>query len=84
MAKEEYITRNREWLRERSADPDVVMLDKGVCCKILKGGDGKRPSPNRNSVVTVHYTGRLINGKKFDSSRGGVAPAMRLRDLIPG
>jgi FKBP-type peptidyl-prolyl cis-trans isomerase len=40
--------------------------------------------PNRNSVVTVHYVGKTINGKTFDSSRGGVAPAFRLRELIPG
>ena len=32
----------------------------------------------------VHYTGKTINGKTFDSSRGGTAPAFRLRDLIPG
>lgn len=35
-------------------------------------------------MVVVHYTGTTINGKKFDSSRGGTAPAMRLRDLIQG
>ena len=32
----------------------------------------------------MHYTGRTINGKVFDSSRGGTPPAFRLRDLIPG
>lgn len=44
--------------------------------------DGRHPLPN--SVVTVHYTGRTINGKKFDSSLGGTPVAFRLSDLIEG
>ena len=59
-------------------------LDKGIFYKVITNGDPKRPSPGRNSVVTVHYTGKTINGRTFDSSRSGVAPAFRLRDLIPG
>lgn len=35
-------------------------------------------------MVIAHYVGKTISGKTFDSSRGGVAPAFRLRDLIPG
>ena len=83
MAKQEYIEKNRQWLREKSAEPGVNPLDKGVFYKVLKKGSGT-VSPNRGSVVTVHYTGKTINGKTFDSSRGGVAPAFRLRELIPG
>ena len=52
--------------------------------KVIGKGGQKKPSPGRNSVVTVHYTGKTINGRTFDSSRSGVAPAFRLRDLIPG
>ena len=83
MAKQEYIEKNRQWLREKSAEPGVNPLDKGVFYKVLKKGSGT-VSPNRGSVVTVHYTGKTINGKTFDSSRAGVAPAFRLRELIPG
>lgn len=84
MAKREYIEKNREWLKEKSEEDGVQMLDKGVCYRVIRKGDGKGGSPTRQSVVTVHYTGKTINGKTFDSSRGGVAPAFRLRDLIPG
>ncbi len=82
MAKQEYIEKNRQWLADKAKEPGVMALDKGIYYKSLKKGNG--PQPNRGSVVTVHYTGKTINGKTFDSSRGGVAPAFRLRDLIPG
>ncbi len=59
-------------------------IDKGIYYKVLSKGRPDGPSPTRNSVVTVHYTGRTINGKKFDSSLGGAPVAMRLRDLIQG
>ena len=84
MAKQEYIEKNRQWLRDKTAEPGVKVIDKGIAYKVLRKGDASKPSPNRGSVVTVHYTGKTINGKTFDSSRGGVAPAFRLRELIPG
>ncbi len=84
MASKDYIARNRAWLEEKSAEPDVKPLDKGIYYKVIKSGSKSAPSPNRSSVVTAHYTGKTINGKTFDSSRGGVAPAFRLRELIPG
>ncbi|MDE6491054.1 MAG: FKBP-type peptidyl-prolyl cis-trans isomerase [Muribaculaceae bacterium] len=82
MAKQDYVLKNREWLQAKADEPGVEPIDKGILYRSLKRGNGA--SPGRNSVVTVHYTGRTINGKVFDSSRGGTAPAFRLRDLIPG
>ncbi|MFA4053341.1 MULTISPECIES: FKBP-type peptidyl-prolyl cis-trans isomerase [Duncaniella] len=84
MAKQEYIDKNKEWLRAKAQEPGVKPLDKGIFYKVISKGRSDAPKPNRNSVVVVHYTGTTINGKKFDSSRGGTAPAMRLRDLIQG
>jgi peptidylprolyl isomerase len=82
MAKQEYIEKNREWLKAKSQEPGVKLIDKGIYYKTLKKGNGAKP--NRNSVVTVHYVGKTINGKQFDSSRGGAPVAFRLRELIPG
>ncbi len=84
MAKQEYIQKNREWLQQKASEPGVLALDKGILYKVIKSGNANGRTPNRNSVVTAHYIGKTINGKVFDSSRGGVAPAFRLRDLIPG
>ena len=84
MSKKEYIEKNKEWLAEKAKEVGVFQLERGVLYKVLKKGDSSKPSPTKSSVVTAHYTGKTINGKTFDSSRGGVAPAFRLRDLIDG
>lgn len=80
MAKKEYIEANRRWLEEKSKEEGVQALPQGVYYKVLKSGDSTAPSPTRRSIVTAHYTGWTINGKKFDSSRGGTPFAMRLSD----
>ena len=84
MANREYIEKNKQWLIEKSQEPGVKPLDKGIFYKELSKGKTGGATPNRSSVVTVHYTGRTINGKKFDSSLGGAPVAMRLRELIQG
>lgn len=84
MAGSDYVMKNRMWLTEKAKEPGVKTLDKNICYKVIKHGNQSGLRPDRNSVVTVHYTGKTINGKTFDSSRGGAAPAMRLRDLIQG
>ena len=84
MANKEYQEKNREWLRAKATEPGVKQLDKGVMYKVVSSGKPGGAQPNRGSVIVAHYTGRTINGKKFDSSRGGAPLAARLRELIPG
>lgn len=75
---------NKDWLAEKAKEEGVMPLPKGIYYKVLASGknDGKHPTPR--SIVTAHYTGWTINGKKFDSSRSGAPVAFRLSDLIEG
>lgn len=45
----------------------------GVHREVLRAGDGVT-RPRQGSKVTVHYTGTLTNGVKFDSSRDRGTP----------
>ena len=84
MNKREYAKANLDWLAEKAKEEGVNALPRGIYYKVLSKGndDGKHPTPR--SIVTAHYTGRTINGKKFDSSRGGAPLAVRRCDVIEG
>ena len=84
MAKQSYVQANKDWLAEKAKEEGVMALPKGVYYKVLAEGDKDSVQPTSRSIVTAHYTGKTINGKKFDSSRGGTPPAFRLSDLIEG
>ena len=82
--KKEYIAKNRQWLADKAQEAGVKPLPKGIYYKIIASGDKDGRKPSARSVVTAHYTGRTINGRTFDSSRGGSPLAARLSDLITG
>lgn len=84
MKKQEYARLNKEWLEAKAREDGVMALPGGIYYKVLKKGPGDGRHPERRSIVTAHYTGRTINGKKFDSSLGGAPMAVRLCDLIEG
>lgn len=82
-SKEAYKEANVEFLREVAGQPGVKELCNGILYRVVSSGSGK--SPNAGSVVSVFYKGSLINGKVFDdNTRGKVADAFRLRELIVG
>lgn len=78
MKKQEYAKANKEWLLEKTKEEGGREIPGGIYYKVLKEGLGDGRHPSRRSIVTAHYTGRTINGKKFDSSLGGVPLAVRL------
>ena len=84
MAKKEYIQANKDWLAAKANEEGVVALPKGIFYKVIKSGDASGAKPTRRSIITAHYVGKTINGKKFDSSLSGAPLACRLCDLIEG
>lgn len=72
-----------KFFAENSKNKDVVTLESGLQYKVIRDGIGK--SPVDTSVVTVHYTGRLLDGSVFDSSVERGQPArFPVNRVIPG
>ena len=82
--KKEYAAKNLAWLEEKSKEEGVKALAKGIYYKVIKSAEKNDKHPTPRNIITAHYSGYTINGKKFDSSRGGAPLAMRLSDLIEG
>lgn len=47
--------------------PNAITTASGLMYETVKKGDGTKPK--RGTNIKVHYTGTLLDGKKFDSSR---------------
>lgn len=71
------------FLAENATRPEVKVTATGLQYEVLTEGDGE--SPKRGDNVTVHYTGRLIDGTVFDSSVERGEPAtFGVTQVIPG
>lgn len=73
----------KEYLADNAKREGVHVTASGLQYQIIKEGTGAKPGPN--DVVTVHYTGRLIDGSVFDSSVERGEPAtFAVGQVIPG
>lgn len=71
------------FLAENGKRVEVKTTPSGLQYEVLKEGEG--PSPKPNDTVTVHYTGKLIDGTVFDSSVERGEPAtFGVTQVIPG
>ena len=75
--------KNDSFLTENKNAAGVKETASGLQYKITQVGTGKQPKAD--SIVRVHYTGKLVNGHVFDSSvERGEPVEFPLNQVIPG
>ena len=73
----------QDFLEKNKKQPGVIVTASGLQYKVLKQGTGEKPGPT--DLVRVHYEGKLLDGKVFDSSYSRGTPAeFRLNQVIKG
>jgi FKBP-type peptidyl-prolyl cis-trans isomerase len=87
--KKESETESAALFTKLKENKNVTELPSGLCYEVLKQGEG--PAPKLTDTVVVHYTGTLVNGTVFDTSREARAPGVPaepaefvLGEVIPG
>jgi FKBP-type peptidyl-prolyl cis-trans isomerase len=68
-------TAGAAFLAANAKAPGVVVLPSGLQYKVLTSGPAG-PSPKLGDVIKVHYEGKLLDGKVFDSSFERNQPAI--------
>lgn len=77
------IDEGEKFLAENKKREGVKVTPSGLQYEVIQLGTG--PKPADTSRVKVHYTGTLINGEKFDSSRDRGEPiTFTLNQVIKG
>lgn len=73
----------KKFLEENGKRVEVNVTPSGLQYEVIKEGTGKQPVASDS--VTVHYTGKLIDGTVFDSSVERGEPAtFGVTQVIPG
>lgn len=72
-----------KFIAEYAKKAGVKKLDGGVLYRVIKEGKGEMPKDT--SLVRVHYEGKTVDGKVFDSSYERKEPVqLRANQVIPG
>ena len=73
----------KSFLEQNKSKEGVIALPSGLQYKILKSGNGAKPS--LTNTVKVHYEGKLLDGTVFDSSiQRGTPAEFPVRNVIAG
>jgi FKBP-type peptidyl-prolyl cis-trans isomerase len=77
------VAEGQEYLAKNKANEGVQVTPSGLQYKVIQAGTGAQPTATDD--VTVHYTGKLIDGTVFDSSvERGQPASFNVSGVIPG
>jgi len=81
--KEEAIQKEIDFLAENAKKPGIKITPSGMQYEVLVEGNG--PKPSEDSIVKVHYEGKLADGTVFDNSYDRQEPVIfPLNEVITG
>jgi len=77
------IDAGKTFFKQYKSKDGAVSLDNGIVYRVIKKGTGAQP--NVNDTVVAHYTGKLVDGRVFDSSvQRGEPATFPLKNVIKG
>ena len=83
IAQQDNKKKGEAFLAENKTKEGVVTLPSGLQYKILKAGDGKKPT--EADTVECRYRGTHIDGTEFENSeRSGQPSTFKVSEVIPG
>lgn len=77
----ENVEKGNKFLEEKKKNSNVKATASGLLYEVVKEGTGALPT--ENSIVKVHYKGKLVDGKVFDESKKEPVE-FPLANVIPG
>lgn len=81
----EELAKSKFFMDEVKKGTDVTVTPSGLVYKIMIAGDGTGLRPTRSDIVRLHYTGALVDGTVFDSTKQRNQPIQGiLNDFMPG
>ncbi|HOC60637.1 MAG TPA: FKBP-type peptidyl-prolyl cis-trans isomerase [Smithellaceae bacterium] len=81
-ATEKQKAQAKAFLEKAAQEKGAVKTESGLIYQEIKAGTGAQPKPT--DVVKVHYVGKLIDGKEFDSSvKRGEPAELPLGQILP-
>ena len=78
---QQQLEKSEAWLAKMEKKSGVQKSESGLLYKVVEEGDMSRSATDDRDEVTVHYTGRTIDGEVFDSSIFENMPAQRQQML---
>ena len=73
------------FLAKNATAPGIVVLPSGLQYRVLHAGPATGAHPAQGDEIKVHYEGKLVDGRVFDSTLASGQPAvMPLDHLVPG